>query len=132
MRFLHTMIRVRNLDASIEFYCNVLGLRELRRKDYPSGRFTLAFVGFGDERDNTVIELTHNWDTDDYEMGNAFGHLAFGVDDIYETCTRLREAGAEITREPGPMKHGSTVIAFLRDPDGYAIELIQNKGSDGE
>lgn len=125
------MIRVRDLDASIEFYCNVLGLRELRRKDYPSGRFTLAFVGVGDERDNTVIELTHNWDTDDYEMGNAFGHLAFGVDDIYETCTRLRQAGAAVTRDPGPMKHGSTVIAFLRDPDGYAIELIQNKGSDG-
>ncbi len=126
------MIRVRDLDASVHFYCDVLGLRELRRKDFPGGRFTLVFVGLGDEGDHTVIELTHNWDQDDYEMGDAFGHLAFGVDDIYATCDALRAAGAKITREPGPMQHGSTVIAFLRDPDGYAIELIQNKGSDHE
>jgi lactoylglutathione lyase len=126
------MIRVRDLDASVHFYCDVLGLRELRRKDFPGGRFTLVFVGLGDEDDHTLIELTHNWDRDDYEMGDAFGHLAFGVDDIYATCDALRTAGAQITREPGPMQHGSTVIAFLRDPDGYAIELIQSKGSDRE
>ncbi|MBW2712862.1 MAG: lactoylglutathione lyase [Deltaproteobacteria bacterium] len=136
MKFLHTMIRVRDLEASVRFYCDVLGMRELRRTDYPGGRFTLVFVGFGDERDQTVVELTHNWDQDDYEIGDAFGHLAFGVDDIYATCDDLRAAGAILTREPGPMQHGSTVIAFLRDPDGYAIELIQQslqpEGDNGE
>ncbi len=131
MRFLHSMIRVRDLERSLHFYCDLLGMRELRRKDYPGGRFTLVFVGFGDERENTVIELTHNWDRDDYEVGDAFGHLAFGVEDIYATCDGLRAAGARITREPGPMKHGSTVIAFLQDPDGYAIELIERAPEGG-
>ena len=100
-------------------------MRVLRRKEYPGGRFTLVFVGFGEEDEHTVIELTHNWDRDQYELGDAFGHIAFGVEDIHATCARLREAGATITREPGPMKHGTTVIAFLRDPDGYTIELIE-------
>ncbi|MFQ5514597.1 MAG: lactoylglutathione lyase [Myxococcota bacterium] len=127
MRILHTMLRVRDLERSLHFYCDVLGMKRLRRKDYPAGRFTLAFVGYADEAENTVLELTHNWDTPDYELGNAFGHIALGVDDITATCARLREAGAAITREPGPMKHGTTVIAFLKDPDGYAIELIEQR-----
>ena len=125
MRILHTMIRVGDLDRSLEFYTNVLGMRELRRKDYPEGRFTLAFVGYGYEADNTVVELTHNWDTDRYDVGSGFGHLALGVPDIYKTCDELRAKGATITREPGPMKHGNTEIAFVEDPDGYKIELIQ-------
>jgi lactoylglutathione lyase len=127
MRFLHVMIRVSDLDASIHFYCDVLGMHVLRRNDYPEGRFTLVFVGFGEEPEHTVVELTYNWDRDGYALGDGFGHLAFGVEDIYATCERLRAAGAAITREPGPMKHGRTVIAFLRDPDGYAIELIEHK-----
>ncbi len=125
MRVLHTMIRVGNLERSIDFYCNVLGMTLLRRKDYPGGRFTLAFVGYGDEKDHAVIELTHNWDTAAYELGSGFGHVAIGVDDIYGTCDRIRKQGGKITREPGPMKHGTTVIAFVEDPDGYKIELIQ-------
>lgn len=125
MRVLHTMIRVGNLERSIEFYCNILGMTLLRRKDYPGGRFTLAFVGYGDEKDHAVIELTHNWDTTTYELGSGFGHVAIGVDDIYGTCDRIRKQGGKITREPGPMKHGTTVIAFVEDPDGYKIELIQ-------
>lgn len=124
MKFLHTMIRVNNLDESIKFYCDVLGMKLLRKKDYPSGRFTLAFVGYGDESENTVVELTHNWDTDQYDLGNAFGHLALGVEGIYETCDILRSRGAKIVREPGPMKHGGTEIAFIEDPNGYKIELI--------
>jgi len=125
MRLLHTMIRVNDLDESLRFYCEALGMRLLRKKDYPNGRFTLAFVGFGEEDNHTVIELTHNWDTKAYELGTAFGHLAIGVEDIYETCDVLRGRGAKIVREPGPMKFGSTVIAFLEDPNGYRIELIQ-------
>ncbi len=125
MRFLHTMLRVRDLDASIRFYCDLLGMKLLRRKDYPGGEFTLAFVGFGDESDHTVLELTWNWGRTDYQLGDAFGHIALGVDDIHATCERLRAAGAKITREPGPMKHGTTVIAFLEDPNGYKIELIE-------
>ena len=125
-RFLHTMIRVRDLDASLAFYTGLLGMTLLRRQDYPGGRFTLAFVGYGEEAGNTVLELTHNWDqAEPYEIGSGFGHLALGVPDIYATCDALRQAGVTITREPGPMKHGTTVIAFLRDPDGYAIELIE-------
>ena len=124
MQFLHTMIRVKDLDRSIHFYCNVLGMKLLRKKEYPSGRFTLAFVGYGDESENTVIELTYNWDTHEYDLGNAFGHLALGVKDIYETCNNLRAEGVNIVREPGPMKHGGTEIAFIEDPDGYRIELI--------
>lgn len=127
MRFLHTMLRVGNLQRSIDFYTTCFDMQLLRQKDYEGGRFTLAFLGYGAETENTVIELTHNWDTESYEIGNGFGHLAIGVSDIYSTCDKLREKGAVITREPGPMKHGNTVIAFLKDPDGYSIELIERK-----
>ena len=125
---LHTMLRVGNLERSLAFYCDVLGMRLLRRKDYPDGRFTLAFVGYGSEDTNTVVELTHNWDTTHYEPGTGFGHLALGVDDIYASCAELRTRGARIVREPGPMKHGGSEIAFIEDPDGYRIELIQLRG----
>jgi lactoylglutathione lyase len=128
MRMLHTMLRVGDLEKSLRFYCDVLGMKLLRKKDYPDGKFTLAFVGYGDERDHTVIELTHNWDTERYDLGNAYGHVALGVPDIYATCDQLRSRGAKIVREPGPMKHGTTHIAFVEDPDGYKIELIQEKG----
>jgi len=125
MRILHTMLRVGNLDESIKFYCDVLGMKLLRKKDYPGGEFTLAFVGYGDESDHSVIELTYNWGTDKYDLGNAYGHIAIGVNDIYGTCAQIRLCGCKIVREPGPMKHGSTVIAFIEDPNGYKIELIQ-------
>jgi lactoylglutathione lyase len=128
MRMLHTMLRVGDLERSLAFYRDVLGMRLLRKKDYPSGRFTLAFVGYGDEQDHTVLELTHNWDTERYDLGNAFGHVALGVADIYATCDELRRKGATIVREPGPMKHGGSEIAFIEDPDGYKIELIQLRG----
>lgn len=127
MRLLHTMIRVSDLDESLRFYCDALGMRLLRRKDYPDGRFTLAFVGYGDEAEHTVVELTHNWDTHSYEPGTAFGHLAIGVEDIVATCERLRGRGVKIVREPGPMKFGNTVIAFVEDPNGYRIELIERR-----
>jgi lactoylglutathione lyase len=129
MRILHTMIRVGDLDRSLRFYCDVLGMRLLRRNDYPGGRFTLAFVGYGSEEDTAVLELTHNWDTERYQLGDAFGHVAISVDDIYRRCDELREKGAKIVREPGPMRHGSTEIAFVEDPDGYRIELIQARGT---
>ncbi len=125
MRILHTMIRVGNLDRSLSFYTEVLGMRLLRRNDYPEGRFTLAFVGYGEESDNAVIELTHNWDTEAYELGNGFGHIALGVPDAYAACAKIKERGGKVVREAGPMKHGTTVIAFVEDPDGYKIELIQ-------
>ena len=125
MRLLHTMLRVNNLEKSIEFYCDVLGMKLLRKKDYPGGEFTLAFVGYGDELNHTVLELTYNWDTDKYDLGNAYGHIALGVDDIYSTCEKIKEQGGKVTREPGPMKHGSTVIAFIEDPNGYKVELIE-------
>lgn len=125
MRILHTMLRVGDLERSLRFYCEVLGMRLLRRSDYPGGRFTLAFVGYGAEEDTAVLELTHNWDTERYQLGDAFGHVAIAVDDIYGRCEELRRKGAKIVREPGPMKHGSTEIAFVEDPDGYRIELIQ-------
>ena len=125
MRMLHTMLRVGDLDRSLLFYTEVLGMDLLRRKDYPSGRFTLAFVGYGDESDTTVLELTHNWDTSHYELGSAYGHIALGVDDIYTTCAAIEAKGGKVVREPGPMKHGNTVIAFVEDPDGYKVELIQ-------
>ena len=128
MKFLHTMIRVNDLNESLKFYCDVLGMKLIRKKDYPSGKFTLAFVGYGDESQNTVIELTYNWDTDQYDLGNAFGHLALGVEDIYQTCDELRAKGAKIVRQPGPMKHGGTEIAFIEDPNGYKIELINLAG----
>jgi lactoylglutathione lyase len=126
-RMLHTMIRVGDLDRSIDFYTRLLGMRLLRRQDYPGGRFTLAFVGYGDEADHTVIELTHNWDTASYDLGAGFGHIALGVPDIHAACDALAKEGVKIPRPPGPMKHGSTVIAFVEDPDGYRIELIEKK-----
>ncbi len=124
-RFLHTMVRVGDLDRSIDFYTRLLGMKLLRRKDYPEGRFTLAFVGYGAESDHTVIELTHNWDTGSYDPGTGFGHLALGVADIHGACAKLAEEGAKIVRPPGPMKHGTTVIAFATAPDGYKVELIE-------
>ena len=127
-RLLHTMIRVRDLERSIDFYTRLLGLSLLRRKDYPSGKFTLAFVGYGDEAKNAVVELTHNWDqTEPYDLGTGFGHLAIGVADVYGTCERLESEGVPIPRPAGPMKHGGSVIAFVEDPDGYKIELIERK-----
>ncbi|MEN9204539.1 MAG: lactoylglutathione lyase [Thermostichales cyanobacterium BF4_bins_65] len=125
MRLLHTMLRVGDLERSLHFYCDVLGMKLLRRKDYPGGKFTLAFVGYGPESEGAVIELTHNWDTDHYDIGTGFGHIALGVEDIYRVCAEIKAKGGLVTREPGPMKHGSTVIAFVQDPDGYKIELIQ-------
>ena len=125
MRLLHTMIRVGDLDKSIAFYTGVLGMKLLRRKDYPDGKFTLAFVGYGDESDTAVIELTHNWDTKKYDLGNGFGHLAVSVPDAYKACDAVKGQGGKVTREAGPMKHGTTVIAFVEDPDGYKIEFIQ-------
>ena len=125
MRFLHTMIRVNDLDETLKFYCDALGMKLLRKRDYPNGEFTLAFVGYGDERDNTVIELTHNWGQSGYNLGDAFGHLAIGVDDIYKSCAGLKQKGVKVVREPGPMKHGGSEIAFIEDPNGYRIELIQ-------
>ena len=124
MRLLHTMLRVGDLERSLAFYTDVLGMRLLRRKDYPGGRFTLAFVGYGDERDHSVLELTHNWDTSSYDIGTGYGHIALGVDDIQAVCEAIRAKGGKVVREPGPMKHGNTVIAFVEDPDGYKVELI--------
>ena len=125
MRLLHTMLRVGNLEESLKFYCDILGMKLLRRKDYPGGKFTLAFVGYGDESDHTVLELTYNWGVDKYELGEGYGHIALGVDDIYSTCDAIKERGGKVVRAPGPMKHGSTVIAFVQDPDDYKVELIQ-------
>lgn len=127
MRILHTMIRVGDLDRSIEFYADVLGMQLLRRKDYPDGKFTLAFIGYGPESEEAVIELTHNWETKEYDLGNAFGHIAIQVDDAYAACEQIKKRGGNVVREAGPMKHGTTVIAFIEDPDGYKIELIQRK-----
>ena len=123
------MLRVGDLERSLDFYTRVIGMQLLRRRDYPEGRFTLAFVGFGPEETHPALELTHNWDTKQYELGTAYGHIALGVQDIYATCERLRQAGARIVREPGPMKHGTTVIAFVEDPDGYRVELIEQKAT---
>ena len=130
MRVLHTMIRVGDLDRSIKFYTDVLGMKLLRRKDYPDGKFTLAFVGYGPETEHAVVELTFNWGTGKYDLGNGFGHIALEVDDVYAACADIKKRGGKVTREAGPMKHGSTVIAFVEDPDGYKIELIQ-KGTQG-
>ena len=127
MRLLHTMLRVGNLDRSIDFYTQVLGMHLLRRKDYPDGKFTLAFVGYGDEADNTVIELTHNWDTGSYDLGEGYGHIAIEVEDVYEAVAELRNRGGKVIREAGPMHAGTTIIAFIEDPDGYPIELIGRK-----
>ncbi|MBE9184451.1 lactoylglutathione lyase [Microcoleus sp. LEGE 07076] len=125
MQLLHTMLRVANLEESLKFYTEVLGMKLLRQKDYPDGKFTLAFVGYGDESDTTVLELTYNWGVAEYNLGNAYGHIAIGVDDIYGTCDEIKTRGGKVSRQPGPMKHGSTVIAFVEDPDGYKVELIQ-------
>lgn len=127
MRILHTMLRVANLQRSIDFYTNVLGMHVLRQKDYPDGRFTLAFVGYGSEDKHSVLELTHNWDTSHYDLGNGYGHIALEVDDAAKACDDVRKRGGKVTREAGPMKHGTTVIAFVEDPDGYKIEFIQRK-----
>jgi lactoylglutathione lyase len=127
MRILHTMLRVGDLEKSLDFYTNVLGMRLLRRKAYPEGKFTLAFVGYQDEADGAVIELTHNWDTPSYDLGNGYGHIALEVEDAYKACDDIKARGGKVTREAGPMKHGQTVIAFVEDPDGYKIELIQRK-----
>ena len=127
MRMLHTMIRVGDLQRSIDFYTQILGMKLLRQKDYPDGRFTLAFVGYGEESDNTVIELTHNWDTENYDLGDGFGHLAIEVEDVYQATEQIRERGGRIIRDAGPMNAGTTIIAFVEDPDGYAIELLGPK-----
>ncbi|KFI21693.1 lactoylglutathione lyase [Nitrosococcus oceani] len=127
MRILHTMLRVGNLERSLKFYTEVLGMRLLRQKDYPEGRFTLAFVGYGDETAHTVLELTHNWDTEHYNLGDGFGHIAIAVTDAAAACAEIKKRGGKVVREAGPMKHGTTVIAFVEDPDGYKIELIERK-----
>lgn len=130
MRILHTMLRVGDLEKSIDFYTRVLGMKLLRRKDYPDGKFTLAFIGYDTEDKSAVIELTCNWGVDRYELGTAYGHIAIEVDDAYRVCEAVKAGGGKVTREAGPMKHGSTVIAFVEDPDGYKIEFIQ-KGTAG-
>ncbi len=130
MRILHTMLRVGDLEKSLHFYTEVLGMKLLRRRDYPEGRFTLAFVGYGDEAHDTVLELTYNWDTHRYDLGDGFGHIAIEVDDVYEAVERIRAKGGKVVREPGPMKHGNTILAFVEDPDGYKIELLSPQRQD--
>ncbi len=127
MRLLHTMLRVSDLNRSIQFYTEVLGMRLLRRQEYPRGKYTLAFVGYGDENNNTVIEFTHNWEVSEYELGDAFGHISIEVDDVYVAAEKIRKQGGKVIREPGPMNAGTTVVAFFEDPDGYQIELIARK-----
>ncbi|WP_054113040.1 lactoylglutathione lyase [Marinagarivorans algicola] len=124
MRFLHTMLRVGDLAASFNFYVDILGMRLLRQQDFPDGRFTLVFLGYTDEASGTVLELTHNWDTQDYDLGNGYGHIAIGVEDVYAAANKIKAAGGKIVREAGPMLHGQTVLAFVEDPDGYKIELL--------
>ena len=126
MRMMHTMLRVTDLEASLSFYCEVLGMTILRRAAFESGRFTLAFVGYGEEGSNTVLELTHNWDTTDYELGDAYGHIALGVADVYKACDEVRARGGNVVRDAGPMKGGTRVIAFVEDPDGYKVELVED------
>ena len=130
MRILHTMLRVGNLEKSLSFYTEVLGMKLLRKKDYPDGKFTLAFVGYGDEKKESALELTYNWDTSSYNRGDAFGHIAIEVDDVYQACERIKQKGGRVTREAGPMKHGKSILAFVEDPDGYEIELLQPSRKD--
>ncbi|MDA0772784.1 MAG: lactoylglutathione lyase [Cyanobacteria bacterium] len=130
MRLLHTMLRVTDLEKSIKFYTEILAMKLLRRKDYPEGKFTLAFLGYGDESSNTAIELTHNWETDSYDLGNGFGHIAIEVEDVYKACDKIKAQGGKVVREAGPMKHSTTVLAFVEDPDGYKIELLSPKRQD--
>lgn len=130
MRILHTMLRVTDLEKSISFYTDILGMTLLRRKDYPEGRFTLAFLGYGDESEQSALELTHNWDTDSYDLGNAYGHIAIEVEDVYAACDAIKARGGQVVREAGPMKHGSSILAFVKDPDGYLIELLSPQRKD--
>lgn len=130
MRILHTMLRVGNLEKSLRFYTDILGMQLLRQKDYPEGRFTLAFVGYGDEASNSVLELTHNWDTHEYNLGEGYGHIAIEVDDVYAACDQIKSKGGEVVREAGPMKHGKSILAFVRDPDGYMVELLSTERKD--
>ncbi|AQZ96032.1 lactoylglutathione lyase [Halopseudomonas phragmitis] len=129
MRILHTMLRVGDLEKSIAFYTEVLGMTLLRRRDYPEGRFTLAFVGYGNEAEQAVLELTHNWDTDHYDLGSGYGHIAIEVKDVYKACEQIKAAGGKVVREAGPMKHGTSILAFVEDPDGYRIELLSGRSS---
>ena len=124
MRILHTMLRVGDLERSKKFYTEIMGMTVLRQKDYPGGEFTLCFLGYGDESETACLELTYNWDTSEYDLGDGYGHIAIGVDDVYDFCENAREKGANIVREPGPMKHSTTVLAFIQDPDGYKIEIL--------
>ncbi|KGK43061.1 glyoxalase I [Nitrincola sp. A-D6] len=130
MRILHTMLRVGNLDKSLQFYTDILGMQLLRQKDYPEGRFTLAFVGYGDEASNSALELTYNWDTEQYDLGEGYGHIAIEVDDVYAACDQIKSKGGEVVREAGPMKHGNSILAFVRDPDGYMVELLSTGRKD--
>ncbi|WP_136681394.1 lactoylglutathione lyase [Neptunomonas sp. XY-337] len=132
MRLLHTMLRVVDLEKSINFYTEILGMKLLRRKDYPEGKFTLAFLGYGDEANHTALELTHNWDTDSYELGNAYGHIAIEVDDVYQACEAIKAKGGDVVRDAGPMKNSTsgTILAFVKDPDGYMVELLSPKRGD--
>lgn len=130
MRILHTMIRVGNLERSLQFYTEVLGMKLLRKKDYPDGKFTNAFVGYGDESEQAVLELTHNWETESYDLGNGYGHVALEVPDVYKACDEIKKRGGKVTREAGPMKHSTTILAFVEDPDGYKIELLSPKRND--
>lgn len=130
MRILHTMIRVGDLDKSISFYTEILGMKLLRRKDYPEGKFTLAFVGYADESEQSALELTHNWDTSAYDLGSGYGHIAIEVEDVYAACDAIKAKGGEVVREAGPMKHGSSILAFVKDPDGYMIELLSPQRKD--
>lgn len=126
MRMLHTMLRIGNLEKSLQFYQDVIGMKLLRKHDYPEHEFSLAYLGYGDESETTVLELTHNWGTESYDLGNAYGHIAIGVDDVYKTCDKIKELGGNVVREAGPMQGGDTVIAFVEDPDGYKIELLED------
>ncbi len=127
MRVMHTMLRIGNLEKSLHFYIEIMGMKLLRKSDYPEHEFTLAFVGYGDEEETAILELTHNWDTESYDLGNAYGHIAIGVDDVYKACDKIKEMGGTVVREAGPMQGTDAIIAFVEDPDGYKIELLEDK-----